>query len=706
MFLKKTAIAVILLLASVLYAFGKAVVPTPAMKRMLLASQNSMNMEDGSTDMKEIPIISRKVLFDNPDRSSVLISPDGKHLAWLAPLEGVMNIWVAPSSDPAAGRPVTNDRNRGIQYFLWAKTNRHILYYQDSEGNENWQLFIADLSSGESRNLTPFEGVTANRMIDSYDHPNEIVIGMNKRDPRWHDLYHVDLRSGDMKLLYENNRFANVHVDDDFNLVFAVELTPDGGMEHFVYRKGEWMQWGKVPQEDSMTTSVVGLSKSGDSIYMSDSRGRDTSALVETCLKTGASRILAFDQRADVSDVIRHPLTKKIQAVSFVYERKHWQIIDPDIQPDFDYLATVTDGEMEIYNRSKDDNLWVVVYKVDNGPKRYYLYDRSNRTASFLFTDRKNLENLQLARMRSAIIEARDGLPLVAYISLPPGSDGDLDGIPDRPLPMIIMPHGGPWWRDEWGFDPYHQWLANRGYAVITVNFRGSTGFGKKFINAGDCEWGGKIIEDQIDAVQWAVGQKIADPGRVAIFGGSFGGYSVLAGLTFHPDFYACGIDLVGPSNLVTFMEAIPPYWMPMLDLFCKRIGDFRTEEGKELLNRYSPLNYVDRIRKPLLIGQGANDPRVTRVQSDRIASVMQEKKIPVIYVLYPDEGHGFVRPANNMSFNAIAEVFLAKCLGGRFEPIGDDCRGSSLQVMAGIENIDGLEEASKLAVQTSSPGP
>ncbi|MDQ3831539.1 MAG: prolyl oligopeptidase family serine peptidase, partial [Candidatus Tectomicrobia bacterium] len=285
---------------------------------------------------------------------------------------------------------------------------------------------------------------------------------------------------------------------------------------------------------------------------------------------------------------------------------------------------------------------------------------------------------------------------------LPPGADPSGDGIPDQPVPMVLTPHGGPWHRDFWGYNPWHQWLANRGYAVLAVNFRSSTGFGKHFINAGNLEWGGKILEDQLDAVRWAVGQGIADPARVAIMGGSFGGYSTLAGLTFTPDVFACGVDIVGPSSLITLLESMPPYWKPMLELFTTRVGDHRTEEGRALLVKHSPLTHADRIQRPLLIGQGANDPRVTQAESDQIVQAMQAKSIPVTYVLYPDEGHGFARPENSLSFNAITEVFLATYLGGRFEPIGDDFEGSSLTVPVGAHHVPGLEEA--LAAKQRDP--
>jgi dipeptidyl aminopeptidase/acylaminoacyl peptidase len=392
--------------------------------------------------------------------------------------------------------------------------------------------------------------------------------------------------------------------------------------------------------------------------------------------------------------VICHPSEKHIQAVSFVYERTQWYILDQSIETDLAYLRTVADGEVEITSRTLDDKFWIVLYVVDNGPTRFFLYDRTQRLARFLFTNRQALENQPLVNMHSAVIRSRDERDLVVYYSLPLDSDANGDGLPDRPVPLVFTPHGGPWGRDFWGYNSWHQWLANRGYAVLSVNFRSSTGFGKAFTNAGDREWGGKIMEDQIDAVQWAIAQGIADPHKVAVMGGSFGGYSTLAGLTLYPQTFTCGVDLVGPSNLITLLESMPPYWKPMLEMFTTRVGDHRTEEGRALLTQHSPLTYVDRICRPLLIGQGANDPRVKQTESDQIVKAMQAKSIPVTYVLYPDEGHGFARPENNLSFNAIAEAFLARCLGGRYEPIGTDLTNSSLQVLTGGDEIPSLQDA------------
>jgi len=337
---------------------------------------------------------------------------------------------------------------------------------------------------------------------------------------------------------------------------------------------------------------------------------------------------------------------------------------------------------------------WMVAYVVDDGPVQYYRYNRGEKSAEFLFTQRMALEGLSLANMHPVVIKSRDGLDLVSYYTLPVGSDSDFDGRPDEPLPMVLFVHGGPWARDNWGYNSVHQWLANRGYVVLSVNFRSSTGFGKEFTNAGNLEWGNKMHDDLIDAVNWTVQEGIANPDQVAIMGGSYGGYATLWGMTNSSDTFACGVDIVGISNLVTLLETIPPYWEPQIELFATRVGDHRTEEGRAFLTRRSPLTYVDQIEKPLLIGQGANDPRVRQAESDQIVQAMQDANIPVTYLLYTDEGHGFARPENRLSFFAVTDAFLAEHLGGRYEPIGDDFEGSSIIVQSGAEDVPGLAEA------------
>ncbi len=640
------------------------------------------------------PLIPREVLFGNPERASVQISPDGTRLAFLAPADGVLNVWVAPADKPEAAAAVTRDRGRGIRAYFWAYTSRHVVYLQDKDGDENWRVFTVDLGTQAIQDLTPQAGVQAR--IDGVSHkfPEHVLVGLNDRDPQLHDLYRVHIVTGEKSPVLENEGFVGFVCDDDYQPRLAMRVTAEGGSELLARSGATWREFLKIPPTDTITTNPAGLDASGRKLYMLDSRGRNTSALMAVDLESGQGELIAEDLRTDVSGLLVHPIKKVIEAVAFNHERRHWKILDPAVQADFEYLRSVADGDFDVTSRTRDDTRWIVAFEVDAGPVRYYLYDRARKSARFLFTNRPKLEGLTLARMLPVVIRSRDGLELVSYLTLPAGSDPDGNGRPDRPLPMVLWVHGGPWAREEWGYHPYHQWLANRGYAVLGVNFRGSTGFGKTFVNAGDKEWGGKMHLDLVDAVEWAVNEGIADRAKVAIMGGSYGGYATLVGLTFTPELFACGVDIVGPSSLVTLLESVPPYWVPLLNMFTARIGDHRTAEGRAFLLERSPITHVDKIRRPLLIGQGANDPRVKQAESDQIVAAMQAKRIPVVYVLFPDEGHGFARPENNLAFNAVTEAFLAQHLGGRYEAVGDDFTGSSVQVPNGAEQVPGLSAA------------
>ena len=643
--------------------------------------------------MTEAKLIPRSILFGNPDRALVRISPDGEKLAYLAPRDGVLNVWVAPIDAPGEAKPVTRDEKRGIRIYEWAYTNEHILYLQDADGDENWRAYCVALETDEVTDLTPETGVQAQLQHVSSRSPNEILIALNDRDPRLHDLYTVEIPSGKRKRIMENDGFGGFLTDEAYRIRFALRVTPRGAME-FLQRDGDdWSLFAEIPAEDAMSTHPVGFSASGDTFYLADSRDRNTAALIAWNLTSGERRVLAEDEQADAGTCWIHPETRDVQAVEFNYTRRRWQLIDEELRTDLERLESVTDGDLEVTSRSLADRRWIVAYRADCGPVRYYVYDRDSGEVRFLFTGRDALEGLPLAPMHARVLRASDGLELVSYLTLPAGSDPDGDGVPESPLPMVLEVHGGPWGRDVWGYDPYHQWHANRGYAVLSVNFRGSTGFGKRFVNAGDHEWAKRMHQDLLDAVAWAVEQGIADPDRVAISGGSYGGYATLVGLTFTPDDFACGVDLVGPSNLVTLLENVPPYWMPILPLLTQRVGDPATEEGRAKLLEISPLSRVDEIRKPLLIAQGANDPRVKQTESDQIVAAMAERDIPVTYVLYSDEGHGFARPENRLSFIAIAEAFLAPLLGGRAEPFGDAFAGSTAKVIAGMEFVPGLAD-------------
>lgn len=683
---------------------------------MVCTGASGMAQNGAASAVKSGDLIPRAMLFGNPERVSPQLSPDGKQLAYLAPVNGVMNIFAGPANDPAAAKPITNDTSRGIRTYFWAYNNTHVLYLQDVGGDENWKVYSVEVSTGKSRDLTPFETIpqpdgkpfmrpgsniplrpAAQIQQVSRKFPDEILIGLNNRTPMFHDIHRVNIATGEMTMVLQNDRFLGIVTNDDYEALLAVTPRPDGGND--ILKRGdngEWSVFQQIGFEDALTTTPVGVNKDSTAVYMIDSRNRNTAAFTSVDLATGKAEVLAEHPKADAGGAIIHPIEHTVQAVAFNYLKNEWKVLDKGIQADLDYLKTVYEGEVMISDRTVDDSQWIVAYAQDIGPVRYYRYDRlgGGKKATFLFSARPALDNVTLSRMHPVVIKSRDGLEVPSYLTLPAATDTDNNGRPDKPLPMILNVHGGPWARDSWGYRPDVQWLANRGYAVLQVNFRGSTGFGKSYLNAADREWGGKMQDDLTDAVNWAIKERVADPSRVAIFGGSYGGYAVLAGMTFTPDLYACGVDIVGVSNLNTFVKAIPIHWEPFKEQLKRRVGDFTTEEGQKFLASRSPVNFVQNIKKPLIIGQGANDPRVNQDESEQVVRAMKDKKIPVTYVLYPDEGHGFQRPANRMSFFAVSEAFLAEHLGGRYEPLNNDLQGSSMQVPDGAEHVPGLADS------------
>jgi dienelactone hydrolase len=638
-------------------------------------------------------LIPRKLLFGNQDKSIVRISPDGKRLAYLAPYEGVMNVWVGTANNLSASKPVTSSKKRGIPIYFWAYTNNHILYVQDNNGDENWNIFSMDLSSLKEKNLTPIDNVNAQIIQINSEYPDKLIIGLNDRKPEYHDLYKLNLISGKKDLIVENNEFSYFCLDNNMNPRFAIKFVETGAAEFYKldskYSKTERLF--RVEAEDVLNTEIIGFSKDNCQYYLADSRDRDTNGLFLIDCGTGKGKCIAEHPKADIQEFSINPITKTIEAVAFDYLRREWCVLDDCVKNDFDFLTKNLEGDLFPTSRSLDNITWIVGSNIDNGPIKYYLYDRKNKQIQFLFSNRKELENCKLNRMIPVIINCRDGLEMVSYYTLPDESGYTGKKHPNEPVPLVLLVHGGPWGRDSWGLNTMHQWLANRGYAVLSVNFRGSTGFGKKFVNAANLEWGRKMHDDLIDAVKWAINNKITTKDQVAIMGGSYGGYATLAGLTFTPDTFACGVDIVGPSNLQTLLENMPPYWKPMEEVMLSRVGDYRTKEGKVHLSNCSPLTHAHKIKKPLLIGQGANDPRVLQSESDQIVKSMQDSSIPVTYIVFPDEGHGFNRPENRLSFFAITEAFLANVLGGECQPTGDDFENSSHKIICGEKEIPGL---------------
>ena len=616
------------------------------------------------------PLIPREILFGNPERARPQLSPDGKYLAYIAPDEkNVLQVWMRTVGQQD-DRQLTHDQKRGIRIYFWTYDGEQLIYLQDSEGDENWHCYSANIHSNIVRDLTPFQGVQAQPVALDPNFPDQMLVGLNLQDLSKHDVYRVNLKNGAVELDTENpGNIVSWTADSEFKVRSATAATPDGGYDLLYRESTDWetlRHWG--PDDEG---NAVSFSADNRTLYIIGSHEANAQRLLALDLTTRQETIVASDPEYDVGGVIVHPVSRILQAVSFYRDKQEWQVLDQSIAADFDAIAQVRQGEFGISSRDLADRTWLVTYMTDDGPVYYYAYDRKSKNSTLLFSNQPKLEELQLATMQPISFQARDGLTIHGYLTTPVG-------ISAKNLPTILLVHGGPWVRDTWGYDPEAQWLANRGYAILQVNFRGSTGYGKAFLNAANREWGAKMHDDLIDAVNWLVQQGIADPQKVAIMGGSYGGYATLVGLTFTPEVFAAGVDIVGPSNLITLMQSIPPYWAPMKAMFAHRLGDLDTEP--DFLKARSPLFFADRIQKPLLIGQGANDPRVKQAESEQIVEAMHKAGKPVEYVLYTDEGHGFARPENRLHFYAKAEEFLAKYLGGRFEP-AEDISGSSAVV-------------------------
>ncbi|GAB4163268.1 MAG: S9 family peptidase [Rickettsiaceae bacterium] len=647
-----------------------------------------ITVNNGDNMQKEDELISREILFGNPDKIATRLSGDGKYISFIAPSEGVLNVWVAPIGKVSDARAITSEKQRGIRSYFWAKDNKHIIYAQDKKGDENWRLYSVDVETKQQKDLTPQNGVRASVLKLSDKYPNEMLILINDRTAEYFDIYKIDITTGKRELVYENSgRYSSFWADDNFSIRVGYKMLPSGEGEIYLFEDGQIEKpvlFQTVSAEDMLTTEPLHISSDGTKLFMIDSTSRNTSALVEVDLGSGDKSVIYENDKADIDDYIVHTKTKMVQGVATNYLRKVWSILDPELVQDIDYLKGLEDGELEVVSRTYEDDKWIIVFSKSDGPFSYYLYDRANKKAEFLFVSNASQANLPFAKMYPLVIKSRDGLDLVSYLTIPRWLDNG-SGVPQSPIPLVLYVHGGPNARDEWGFSPVAQWLANRGYAILSVNYRGSVGFGKNFINAGDGQWARKMQDDLEDGVKWCIENKITTKDKVVIMGGSYGGYATLVGMTMTPDLYVAGIDIVGPSNLETLLNSIPPYWKPQVAHLNKIIGaTAETEEGREFLKERSPLTFVKNIKKPLLIVQGANDPRVKQAESDQIVSAMKEHEIPVVYLLYPDEGHGLARPENRLSMYANAEMFLANFAGGRFIPHNNDFPGSSIEVKEG----------------------
>ena len=649
---------------------------SPLMRFVRTAAALALFLPAAPLPAQAPPLISRDILFGNPERASPKLSPDGQRLAWIAPdKKNVLQVWVKTVGKDD-DKMVTADKKRGIRQYFWAQDNATLLYQQDNDGDENFHVYGVDLASGNVRDYTPFQGVRAGIADLSPDFPDEVLIEANIRNRQLMDVQRLNLRTGALTLDTENpGDVAGWGTDAKFHIRAAQAQTPDGGTEIRVREdaKSPWKTLLKVGPDEIL--EFEDFTKDGASAYLKTSIGSDTARLVERNLATGAEKVLAVSPDVDAGPVVIHPKQHTVQAVGFAPGRLSWKVLDPSVQADFDGIQKLNPGDFALVNRTEKDDRWLVAFTSDRGPVSWWAWDRATKKGTLLFTAQPKLEGLALADMKPVAIKSRDGLTLNSYLTLPAG-------IAAKNLPMVLFVHGGPWGRDTWGYNSSAQWLANRGYAVLQTNFRASTGYGKKFLNAGNHQWGLKMHDDLLDAVDWAVKQGIADPKRVAIMGGSYGGYAALAAVTVTPEKFACSVDIVGPSNIKTLIASIPPYWKPIRAMFDVRMGNVDDPKDAELIKNASPLFKADKIVRPLLIGQGANDPRVNVKESEQIVDAIEKNKGNVTYVVYSDEGHGFARPENRIDFNARAEKFLAGCLAGRFEPMeGEKIAGSTAVV-------------------------
>jgi dipeptidyl aminopeptidase/acylaminoacyl peptidase len=604
-------------------------------------------------------LIPRDVLFGNPEKTAPALSPDGSRIAYLAPYDGVLSVW-ARTVCSEDDRVVASDPARPIRNVFWSPGGDRVLYLQDAGGDENFHLFAADPNGiAPPVDLTPYEATRVAVQSIDYRRPDVMLIAMNRRDPTLFDIYRLDPVTGTATLDTENPGGVSAFADDmEMTVRAGVIQHPDASTEVIV-RDDAASPWRTLARFDPVdgTPSPAGFTVDGAGLLVVTSADADAARLACFDLATAAVTDVAGDPHYDVSSVEFSPLTKTPIAASVVRERKEWIVLDEAYRDDFAALAAQVPGELGIASIDRDDRIWLVASQLDAGSPSFWSYDRTTRAAVKLFATRPALDAYTMSPMTPVSYTARDGLTIHGYLTLPAD-------VPALRLPAVVLVHGGPWARDTWGYNPYVQWLANRGYAVLQPNFRGSTGYGKAFLNAGDRAWATTMRTDLLDAKAFLVREGIADPLRVGIMGGSYGGYATLTALAFEPLAFACGVDIVGPSNLSTLLASIPPYWAPMRATFAQRMGD-----TEEVLAAQSPLYRAGEIRAPLLIGQGANDPRVKMAESDQIVAAMRERKLEVEYIVFADEGHGFARPENANRFNAAVEKFLAAHLGGRFEP-------------------------------------
>ncbi len=606
------------------------------------------------------PHIPLRQFFDNPKYAAAQISPDGKRLAFVAPENNRLNVWVCDAGAPLdSARAVTHEKMRGVFSFKWSRDSRWILYVHDANGDENFHIFRADPGKPDAPalDLTNVVPSRADFIDLPRETPGQIVVAWNKRDPHYFDAYRIDIATGQAAMIALNPGDVDSWFTDTHGNVLgalAVLKTTQTEIRVRPDEKSDFKLLATYDEDEQ--AGVHGFAADGSFVYVTSARGSDTTRLVKLGIATGKETVIDQDPEYDVDGPVISDLTHKLLAVGYNKDHYTYKAFDPEFQKDLDNLAKIHDGDIEFLSSTADERKWTVDFNSPTDPRATYLYDRDTGTARFLFRPRPWLTPDILADMKPVTFKSRDGLTLHGYLTLP-------RGVEPRNLPAILDVHGGPWLRNGWGYDAEVQFLANRGYAVLQVNYRGSSGYGKKFINAGDKQWGAKMTDDMVDATNWLIGQKIADPKRFGIYGGSYGGYATLAALAFRPGVYACGVDYVGVANLLTFMNTMPAYWEASRQALYRRVGD--PVKDHDWLRAHSPVFYADKIQAPLFVAQGYNDPRVNHNEAEQIVAAMKKNNKPVQYMVKMDEGHGFMNPENRLDFYGAMEAFLATYLGG-----------------------------------------
>ena len=644
-------------------------------KTILLAICLSLAIVSGSGFAQQPALIDREIFFGNPEYAGAQISPDGKYISFIKPYKDTMNVWVKGIDEPfSAARPMTADTARPVRQYFWSRDAKYILFVQDKGGDENFNVYavnpadkpVAGSDVPTARNITDAKGIRAIIQAVPKSDPDVIYVGINDRDKAWHDLYKVKISTGERTLISENHdRYGGMVFDHNDKLRLAVRsaqsgateilrIEPDGKTTTKIYECGVFE-----------TCSPLAFNKDNKRVYLQTNKGDlDLIELQLLDVDTGKAEKVESDptNKVDLDNAIFSDVSNEIIATTYEDDRVRIYWKNKDYQSDYDNIKKkLGDREISFNSATADESKFVVATFSDVDPGTVWLYDRKTKNLTTLYQAREKLDRSALSPMKAIRYKSSDGLEIPAYLTLPKGVD-------PKNLPLIAFPHGGPWGRDSWGYNTFAQFLANRGYAVLQPNFRASTGYGKKFLNAGNNEWGQKMQDDITWGVKYLVGQGIADPKRIGIMGGSYGGYATLAGVTFTPDVYSAAVAIVAPSNLKTLLESVPPYWESIRTVFYKRMGDPNTPEGLAQMRRQSPLFSADKIKTPLMVVQGANDPRVNKREADQIVIALRDRNYPVEYLVAPDEGHGFARPVNNSAMIAASEKFLAKHLGGRYQ--------------------------------------